>query len=137
MGACCVEFQNKQGDQSSVFLGRNVTVSLKRLISLAQCDCCVPNFCLPLSSNHRHKLSDLTIHLLPIMSLSLLRTSLRSGSSRGLVTSALVRSKDGSQPMKAVHPADVVSGHSVAPATEPETPREIAAEVVSDAPSES
>jgi hypothetical protein len=70
------------------------------------------------------------------MSLSLLRTSLRSGQpsiTRGLASSAIKFQ----QPLKTVHPADVVSGKVAGiPATQPEDTRALAAEVVSDAPSE-
>jgi hypothetical protein len=71
------------------------------------------------------------------MSLSLLRTSLRSGQpsiARGFATSAL----RAEQPLKTAHPADVVSGNVAGvPATQPEDTRALAAEVVSDAPSRS
>lgn len=72
------------------------------------------------------------------MSLSLLRTGLRShtaaipSSTRAFsLTAARANS---SQPHKTVHPSDVVSSHVSGPPTVHETPREIAAEVVSDAP---
>jgi hypothetical protein len=71
------------------------------------------------------------------MSLNLLGSSLRSGQpslARGLLTSAL---RATAQPLKPAHPADVVSGHSSIAPTEPESPRELAAEVISDAPSKS
>jgi hypothetical protein len=72
-----------------------------------------------------------------IMSLSFLRTSLRSGQpsiARGFASSAIKFN----QPLKTVHPADVVSGKVAGiPATLPEDPRALAAEVVSDAPSKS
>jgi len=85
--------------------------------------------------------SSIFIHQLPItMSLSLLRTSLRSGQPsvvRGFASS-VVRSNNVGQPLKTIHPGDVVSGNVAGvPATKPEDPRELAAEVVSDAPSES
>ena len=71
------------------------------------------------------------------MSLSFLRTSLRSGQpsiARGFASSAIKFN----QPLKTVHPADVVSGKVAGiPATLPEDPRALAAEVVSDAPSKS
>ena len=71
------------------------------------------------------------------MSLSFLRTSLRSGQpsiARGFASSAIKFN----QPLKTVHPADVVSGKVAGiPATLPEDPRALAAEVVSDAPSTS
>jgi len=74
------------------------------------------------------------------MSLSLLRTSLRSGQPsvvRGFASS-VVRSNNVGQPLKTIHPGDVVSGNVAGvPATKPEDPRELAAEVVSDAPSRS
>jgi hypothetical protein len=63
------------------------------------------------------------------MSISLLRTSLRSGQpsvARGLFTTAI---RAETQPLKTVHPADV------AKTMEHESPRELAAEVISDAPS--
>lgn len=69
------------------------------------------------------------------MSLSLLRTSLRSGQpsiARGFASSAIKFN----QPLKTAHPADVVSGNVAGiPATQPEDTRALAAEVVSDAPS--
>jgi hypothetical protein len=69
------------------------------------------------------------------MSLSFLRTSLRSGQpsiARGFASSAIKFN----QPLKTVHPADVVSGKVAGiPATQPEDTRVLAAEVVSDAPS--
>ena len=84
-------------------------------------------------SNHRqHTYSTLYLY---IMSLSMLRTSLRSGQpsiARGLATSA-IRSNS-SQPLKPAHPADVVSGNVAGPPTVHESPRVLAAEVVSDAP---
>jgi hypothetical protein len=71
------------------------------------------------------------------MSLNLLGSSLRSGQpslARGFLTSAV---RANAQPLKPAHPADVVSGHSSIAPTEPESPRELAAEVISDAPSKS
>jgi hypothetical protein len=69
------------------------------------------------------------------MSLSFLRTSLRSGQpsiARGFASSTIKFN----QPLKTVHPADVVSGKVAGiPATQPEDTRVLAAEVVSDAPS--
>ena len=69
------------------------------------------------------------------MSLSLLRTSLRSGQpsiARGFASSTIKFQ----QPLKTAHPADVVSGNVAGiPATQPEDTRALAAEVVSDAPS--
>jgi len=72
---------------------------------------------------------------LSTMSLSLLRTSLRSGQpsiARGFASSTIKFQ----QPLKTAHPADVVSGNVAGiPATQPEDTRALAAEVVSDAPS--
>lgn len=74
------------------------------------------------------------------MSLSLLRTSLRTGQpsiARGFASS-VIQSNNVAQPLKTVHPADVVSGNVAGvPATEHEAPRELAAEIISDAPSTS
>jgi len=84
-------------------------------------------------SNHR-QIHLHYIHLLT-MSLSLLRTSLRSGQpsiARGFASSTIKFQ----QPLKTAHPADVVSGNVAGiPATQPEDTRALAAEVVSDAPS--
>jgi hypothetical protein len=69
------------------------------------------------------------------MSLSVLRTSLRSGQpslARGLANSP-IRSNV-SQPLKPAHPADVVSGDVAGPPTVHESPKVLAAEVISDAP---
>lgn len=69
------------------------------------------------------------------MSLSMLRASLRSGQpsiARGLANSAI--QSNSSQPLKPAHPADVVSGNVAGPPTVHESPRVLAAEVVSDAP---
>lgn len=71
------------------------------------------------------------------MSLSLLRSGLlRRGQPSVFAGTALrFNSSSSTQPLKPVHPADVVSHHASGPPTVHETPREIAAEVVSDAPS--
>jgi NADH dehydrogenase (ubiquinone) Fe-S protein 4 len=65
----------------------------------------------------------------------MLRTSLRAGQpslARGLANSA-IRSNV-SQPLKPAHPADVVSGNVAGPPTVHESPKVLAAEVISDAP---
>lgn len=74
------------------------------------------------------------------MSISLLRSSLlRRGQPSAFSTASALRfnSSSSTQPLKPAHPADVVSGNVSGPPTVHEMTREIAAEVVSDAPSES
>jgi hypothetical protein len=89
------------------------------------------------TSQSNHRQIHYTITHLYTMSLSFLRTSLRSGQpsiARGFASSTIKFN----QPLKTVHPADVVSGKVAGiPATLPEDPRALAAEVVSDAPSKS